>query len=96
MFGVNSFKQAGDIAKGWANDLLGREQELHDLRMAVCKECVLYDPNSKRCNSKKCYNPETGEIRQFPGKGFICGCNCFMEKKSRVPSARCVLNKWPV
>lgn len=94
MFGINSTEQIKQIAEGWTNDLLGREQELSDKRMKICKECPIYDENADRCDSKKCLNKETGEITQYPGKATVCGCGCYMKKKTRVPSSHCVLNKW--
>lgn len=44
--------------------------------MKICRKCPLYTETSLGpiCNSKKCYNPETNELRSYPGDGFICGC----------------------
>lgn len=97
MFGldnVTSVKQVKQIAEGWANDLLKRENELYESRMKICRKCPLYDEESDRCDAKKCYNPKTGEIASHPFPGAICGCNCYMSKKTRVPESHCVLNKW--
>lgn len=94
MFGINSLEQVGQIAEGWTNDLLGKEQELSDKRMAICKQCPLYDKEKDKCDSRKCYNKDTHEVTTYPQDGFICGCGCFMQKKSRVKNAKCVLSKW--
>lgn len=94
MFGENVLEQVGQIAEGWTNDFLGKEQELSDMRMKICRKCPLYDEEKDRCSSKRCYNKETGELSTAPEKGFICGCGCFISKKSRVRNAKCVLGYW--
>lgn len=94
MFGINSFEQIGQIAEGWTNDFLGKEQELSDMRMKICRKCPLYNKETDRCDSKKCYNKETGELSTSPGNGFICGCGCYMAKASRVKNKKCVLGRW--
>ena len=97
MFGVNSFQQVGQIASGWAKDIVKAEQELHDERMAVCKECPLFTASSligPKCDSKKCWDTENNYYVSGPGKHFICGCGCALDKKTRVKSAKCVLDKW--
>jgi hypothetical protein len=53
MFGVN-VKQ---IVEGHVNELLGREQELSQSRLKICKKCSLYsDVLGGLCDSKKCWN----------------------------------------
>lgn len=94
MFGITSTKQLQQIAEGWTNYALGREEELSNERMKICRECPLYNEETDRCDSKRCYNKETGELNDLPQKGFICGCNCLMKKKTRSVSSKCVLGKW--
>ena len=97
MFGlddIHSIEQVKQIAEGWTNDILGREQELFDKRMPVCKACPLYKEDTDQCDGSKCINPRTGEIVSYPMTEYICGCNCIMSKKTRVKNAHCVLNKW--
>lgn len=94
MFGINSFEQVEQIAEGWTNYALGRENELSEQRMKVCIECPLYNKSTDRCDAKKCYNPEKNEMGTTPGNGFICGCNCYMKKATRSINKKCVLNKW--
>lgn len=90
MFGIK-IKQ---IAEGWTNYVLGKETELSQKRLKICKKCPLYEEKSDRCDGNKCYNKETGEISKFPQKGFICGCNCYMKKATRSVSKKCNLGKW--
>lgn len=97
MFGINSFEQVGQIVEGWTKDIVKMEQELHDDRMKICRECPLFDTSSilgPVCSSKKCYDPETKEVFLYPKSGAICGCGCAMEKASRVKNKKCVLGKW--
>ena len=47
MFGI-SLNTIGQITEGWTNDFLGREQELSDMRMKICRECPLYDETADR------------------------------------------------
>lgn len=94
MFGINDFSQFGQIVEGYTNYAFGKEEELSEKRMEICRKCPLYDEDTDRCSSKKCYNKKTGELSTVPDKGFICGCNCYMTKKSRVKNAKCVLNNW--
>lgn len=93
MFGVN----VKHIAKGWANDALGRGEQLYKERIAICRTCPLYKSNSMfgpQCDGSKCLDLKTGEVTHIPGKGRVCGCSCYLDKKTRVKEAKCVLNKW--
>ena len=94
MFGINSFEQIKEIAEGWTNYALGREKELSESRMKICRECSLYNEKTDRCDSKRCYNKETGELKTYPEKGFICGCGCVLHAKSRLINAKCPMLKW--
>ncbi len=97
MFGINSFEQVGQIVEGWTKAMVNIDQEMSNKRVAICKNCPLYDPSSilgAVCSSKKCYNPNTNELKQVPEQGFICGCGCVIDKASRVKNKKCVLNKW--
>jgi len=90
-------RKAANIAEGWAKDVLNLEQKLHDERMKICLTCPLYTETSwlgKVCDAKKFYNPETGEVTSYPGDGFVQGCGCALDKKTRVQSAHCVIDKW--
>ena len=94
MFGI-SLNTIGQIAEGWTNDFLGKEQELSDMRMKICRKCPLYNKETDRCDSKKCWDIKQNKLADAPGKDVICGCQCIISKKSRVPNAKCVLSRWP-
>lgn len=94
MFGINNWQQIKDIAEGWTNYALDRESELSEIRMKVCRKCPLYNNENDRCDASRCINVKTGKMEMGPGKDIVCGCNCYVSKKSRVLNAKCVLNKW--
>ena len=63
----------------------------------ICKKCPLFTDDlifKGKCDAKKYYNPETNELSNFPGKGFISGCGCKLSAKTRIKDAKCVLKKW--
>lgn len=95
MFGQNV--NVGQIVQGHVNEALNKEKDLYTRRIEICKNCPLFT-NKKVvgyvCDSKKYYNPETDELGEFPQKGFINGCGCRLEAKTRLKSAKCVLGKW--
>lgn len=97
MFGVNSLKQLSQIGEGWAKDIMNKEQQLYESRIKICKKCPLFTDDlifKGKCDAKKYYNPETKELSNFPGKGFISGCGCKLSAKTRIKDAKCVLKKW--
>jgi hypothetical protein len=91
MFGIN----VGQIAKGWVNDALKLEQDLHDRRISICKSCPLYSETALGpiCDAKKCVD-EVGNVTSYPGNGKVCGCNCYIDKKTRVKNSKCVRGLW--
>lgn len=94
MFGINDWQQVGEIATGWTNSFIGKEKELAESRMKICKECPLYNKENDRCDASRCINLKTGEIAMGPGKDIVCGCNCFMSRKTFSPNSHCVMKKW--
>lgn len=96
MFGINSFHQVKEIAEGYTNWALGREDELSEARMKICRECPLYNEDTDRCDSGRGINIKTEELVKYPGKDIVMGCGCKMQPKSKSPSSKCVLNKWEI
>lgn len=65
----------------------------YEKRMSICRECPLFKKQyngNHRCDGGKYMNPETKETSYLPKKGFVRGCNCVCEVKSRNPNASCV------
>lgn len=71
--------------------------ELYNKRMKICKTCPLYLENitGARCNPRL-YLSETDKttVSDRPKIGYKRGCNCELQKKLRLPAAKCVVNKW--
>ena len=86
-----------DILEGHLKELFNKEEDLSKQRLIICKLCPLYkiDPLlGEVCNSKLYFNPETNETATYPRKGYTNGCNCRIQAKSQLISAKCPLNKW--
>jgi len=39
-------------------------------------------------------NPETLEVSETPKEGFKRGCGCRVQAKTRLPYAKCPLDRW--
>ena len=94
MFGINSFDQIGDIVEGYTNYALGKEDDLYEKRIKICRQCPLYNKEKDKCDSKKCWDKINKKLVDYPGKDIICGCGCIMSKAGRATSKKCVLGKW--
>ena len=88
---------AKDIAKGFFNNLTNREDLLYKERIAICRSCKLLKNDNmfgEICSNDLFLNPNTDEISRENKKGFFSGCGCILRAKTRVPEARCPLNRW--
>jgi len=95
MFGIDNFSQVSDIIEGHYKEITDQENELYNKRIAICKNCPLFtDKFGGICDSKKYYNSTTNELIDIPKSGFIGGCGCRLQAKTRLKNAKCVLNKW--
>lgn len=94
MFGINSFHQVKEIAEGYTNWALGRENDLADKRMTICLKCPLYNSATDKCDSSRGINTKTGEVVKYPGEDIVMGCGCVMSAATRSTSKKCVLGKW--
>ena len=93
MFG-KLLKQGKQIVEGWTNYALGKEQELSEARMKICRECPLYNKDTDRCDARKCWDTINNKLVSTPGKGIICGCGCVMRAATKSINIKCVLSKW--
>ena len=87
----------GQIAEGFTNNILNKEEHLFDKRIRICRDCKLHkiDPIfGEVCNKKLYVNPITDETSNTPKKGFQNGCGCVLASKTRVHRAECPLNRW--
>lgn len=63
-------------------------------RLAICKRCPIFNPNTERCNSKLWINPDTDDISTYPKSGYIRGCNCIVTIKAKNMNNHCIAGKW--
>jgi hypothetical protein len=88
--------QARDILKGTLNNMLKKEEELSKYRMDICKECKLYTVNNvfgPVCNNKLFLNANTNKTSPYPREGYIKGCGCILNSKTRLKGAKCPTSK---
>ena len=86
-----------DIIEGHLNELFNKEEDLSKKRIKICKSCLLYKNDillGEVCNSKLYLNPDNNDTSTYPKKGYYNGCSCRIQAKSRLPEAKCPLNKW--
>lgn len=84
-----------DVIDGHIKEMFNKEEELFEFRMKICKECPLYKdtPLGPVCNPNLFINKE-GEVSKTRKDGFVRGCSCRLGSKTRVSSAKCIVNKW--
>lgn len=84
------------IAEGFFNNVVNKEQALYEKRIEICRKCPLLKEDlifGEVCTSKLYINNKD-EISKTPKEGFIKGCGCVMASKTRVDKAHCIINKW--
>lgn len=84
-----------DIALGHVKEVLNIGKDLSENRLKICYSCPLY---SKRlggiCNSRLWINTNTGDVSITSKPGYIRGCGCRLQAKTRLSNAHCPANKW--
>lgn len=89
--------QITDIINGHINEALGKYEELFEQRMKMCKMCPLYkeSPIGPICNPKLYISTTDKEtVSDRPKIGYTRGCGCRLNAKTRLKTARCIVNKW--
>ena len=46
------------------------------------------------CNSRLWLNRNTGDVSVIMKPGYIKGCGCRLRSKTRLPNAKCPVDKW--
>jgi len=85
-----------DIIKGHINEVLNKEGDLATARLSICKDCPLMKMKvyGAVCDSTTYLNPTTNETSYQKKDGFLKGCGCRLEAKTRLPDAKCPVGKW--
>ncbi len=87
--------QIGNIIQGHFNELLGKNEKLSQERLQICYSCALYSPRlGGVCNNKLWLNPNTGDVSTTKKEGYINGCSCRLNSKTRLVNAKCPVGKW--
>lgn len=93
-----TLKQIKSIFIGTRNELLNKQVSLYEERMYICKRCPLFKETKTGpiCNNGLILNPITNDHRPAMEKipGYIKGCGCRLEAKTRDPKASCPAKKW--
>ena len=89
-------EQIKQIVEGHVNMLLGNKEALAEPRLKICQKCPLYKKTKRGyiCNSNAWLNPKTGDFSLEEKDGYVKGCNCTLNAKTRVASAKCPAGKW--
>ncbi len=83
------------IIEGHANEVLGKNKDISEERLKICKECPIYSKEwGGTCNRKLWLDPETGEVAVISKPGYVQGCGCRLLAKTTIPMAKCVAGKW--
>ena len=84
-----------DIVNGHTKAIFNLEEDLSKNRLQICYSCPLY---SKRmggiCNSRLWLNVNTGDVSTKSKPGYIRGCSCILNAKTRLSNQKCPAGKW--
>lgn len=86
-----------EIMSGTINNVLGKEQNLFDKRITICKECKLFLIDKlfgPVCNHGLFLNPITNTTSKKEESGFYRGCGCILGSKCRSVNSKCPTGKW--
>ena len=73
------------------------DEELAKVRMKICEECPLFlkQFGGPVCNPNKWLDlTDKTTVINYPKAGYVRGCNCFLERKTKLVNAKCVAEKW--
>ena len=83
------------IIQGHINEVFNLQETLSKNRLQICYKCPLYSPKfGGICNSKLWLNPNTGDVSTEKKEGYINGCSCRLQAKTRLTNAKCPVGKW--
>lgn len=93
---ICSMSNVSQIAEGFFNNIMGRQDQLYNERIKICRACPLLKIDSifgEVCNGSLYINKDN-KTSKIPKDGYVKGCGCVMASKTRVDQAHCVINKW--
>lgn len=84
-----------NIVHGFINDVFNINEDISKNRLNICYRCPLYSTKfGGICNSKLWLNVNTGDVSTTEKPGYKTGCGCKLSAKTRVPNAKCPVEKW--
>lgn len=84
-----------DIVTGHTKELLNLGEDLSKNRLKICCSCPLYSNKlGGICNSKLWLNVNTGDVSTTAKLGYVRGCSCRLNAKTRLANATCPAGKW--
>lgn len=84
------------IMEGHMKEFLNLEEKLSKERMEICKVCPLYIHTRVGyiCNNELWLDPLNNVTSEHAKHGYVRGCKCRLEAKTRIKDAKCPANKW--
>lgn len=87
--------EIGNIVKGHANEMLGLNKDISEIRMEICHKCPLFkNTTGGLCNPKLWLEPNENKISTVRKDGYFKGCGCRLKAKTTLPNAHCPAHKW--
>ena len=84
-----------DIIQGHINEVFNINEDISKNRLKICYRCPLYSNKlGGICNSRLWLNRNTGDVSVIMKPGYIKGCGCRLRSKTRLPNAKCPVDKW--
>ncbi len=86
----------GSIINGHMKELVGSNQDLSDYRIGICRKCPLCTDTAIGliCNRFLWINKDTLETSKAPRDGYVRGCGCRLDAKTRNEDDSCIIDKW--
>lgn len=84
-----------DIVNGHVKEVFNLGEDLSKNRLKICYGCPLYSNKlGGICNSKLWLNVNTGDVSTTAKPGYVKGCSCRLNAKTRLANAACPAGKW--
>lgn len=84
-----------NIIQGHINEVFNINEDISKNRLKICYRCPLYSNKlGGICNNRLWLNRNTGDVSVIMKPGYIKGCGCRLRSKTRLPNAKCPVDKW--
>lgn len=85
----------GDILKGTMNNVLGKNSDLVEKRLEICRRCPIFSTRlGGICNPNLWIDPSNDNVSTEYKPGYKRGCGCLIKSKATLPNAKCIAGKW--